>query len=73
MDLDGEGRVYFWPMLYHEKVSVVMQFAVIEHNSYLEEEDGTFNATDPIHVQALEKLFAMVSLMFDSEEIFQLP
>ena len=46
--------------MYQEKVSVVMQFAVADHvGDYWEEDDGTFNATNQIHVQALEKLWVI--------------
>lgn len=61
VDLDNDGRVYFWPCLYQDRVSVVMQFAVCLD----EEVDESFDSENPIHIQALEKLFAMVMFFLE--------
>lgn len=66
VDLDSDGKVYFWPMLYQDQVSVVLQFAVPEQGPMEAEEDGGgFNANDQVHVQAMEKLFAMVMFFIE--------
>ena len=46
-----------------------MQFAVTDRiQGAAEEDDGTFNAANPVHIQTLEKLFAMI--MFFLEKWF---
>ncbi|CAD7957261.1 unnamed protein product [Amoebophrya sp. A25] len=64
VDLDGEGKVFFWPLFYQGMPSVVMMFSL----PVLEADELTFNANSSIHVHALEKLFAMA--MFFLEKWF---
>ncbi|CAD7926313.1 unnamed protein product [Amoebophrya sp. A120] len=64
VDLDGEGKVFLWPLLYHGVVSVVMMFSL----PVVEDDETTFQASSSIHVHALDKLFAMA--MFFLEKWF---
>merc|ERR1719253_1622560 len=63
-------------MMYQDKVSVVMQFAVADHmgaedgfgaasGGKGEEDVVDFDAKNHIHVQALEKLFAMIMFFIE--------